>query len=80
MLLELLLFVVSALLLVWFYFCQGRHPSGFPPGPRATLPFIGDALAIGSLFVEGFDKLADKWVSHNTVLSCTVQSYLELVL
>ncbi len=29
------------------YFVEKRHPEGFPPGPRAPLPYLGDYAVLG---------------------------------
>ncbi len=57
-----LFFVILAILLVLYWFLvAARHPKGFPPGPRFSLPILGNALSIGSDLFEGTEKLRRKY-------------------
>ncbi len=56
--LALLILFATGVFLYWLSF---RHPKGFPDGPRFPLPIVGDALEVGSNFVEGFERLRQKY-------------------
>ncbi len=46
---------------VFLYWLSCRHPKGFPDGPRFPLPILGDILAVGGNFEEGFESLRQKY-------------------
>nr|AIL94129.1 cytochrome P450 CYP3032B1 [Tigriopus japonicus] len=59
-----MLFVVLLLflaVLIWWWTFKFLHPRGFPPGPRLSLPLLGDSLTLGSNIVDGLDKLRIKY-------------------
>ncbi len=60
MFLLLLSAVLALLASLWLLALRRRHPPGFPPGPRAPLPLIGDLAAVGNNLTEGFEALARK--------------------
>ncbi len=57
MLTLLFLFATAGIL----YWLSTRHPKGFPDGPRLPLPIVGDGLLVGSNFIEGFERLRQKY-------------------
>ena len=71
---SLLIFIV-ALFLAYLY---TRKPEGIPPGPRSTVPFIGDfPLLIGGDVIGTFRKLRQK---HGDVFSLYLGKDLNIVL
>ncbi len=56
-------FVITLLTLsVWWYRKKvWIYPDNFPPGPRAPLPILGDALSLGKDIPVGVDKLHEKY-------------------
>ncbi len=74
---NMLLFLLSALVaLSAWWVLRRRLPAGFPPGPRAPLPVLGDLLSVGTDLTRGYAALAEKygdivgfWIGHEkTVL------------
>jgi cytochrome P450 family 2 subfamily J len=55
--LSVLIILTATLAAYWVLVKPFKHPKGFPPGPRMTLPFIGDALAVKGNNVLGFRRL-----------------------
>ncbi len=56
----LVLIFVTAFLAYWLLYGT-RHPVGFPPGPKFSLPILGNGLDIGSNLPEGFEKLRQEY-------------------
>ena len=47
-------------LLTWYY-QKWTHPKGFPPGPRKTLPLVGDAYLLDKEVYKSFCDLATEY-------------------
>ncbi len=58
--LELIAIFVLALILYWFLVAT-KHPKDFPPGPRLTVPILGNALSIGKDLPLGMDRLRERY-------------------
>ena len=70
-----LLIFVTVLLLSYFY---TRKPEGIPPGPKYTLPFIGDLpVLLGKDFLAVFRKLRRE---HGNIFSLYIGKDLTIVL
>ncbi len=61
MLVTVVLIALSTLLFVWGRRQFWVYPRAFPPGPRASLPIIGEAYLLGKQYPEGLSKLHEKF-------------------
>ncbi len=57
----LLFCVVLVFLTAYWFLVATRLPKDFPPGPRFTLPVLGNALQLGWRMQTGIDRLAAKY-------------------
>ena len=57
---DVLLISFGILVIYWFLIAT-RHPKNFPPGPRWSLPVLGNALDIGTDMGVGFENLRLKY-------------------
>ena len=59
--LAIIFLIVLFLGTLWYYVKSFKHPKGFPPGPRLSLPIMGDAYILGEDFAFGFSSLIRKY-------------------
>ena len=59
--LSIIFLIVLFLGTLWYYVKSFKHPKGFPPGPRLSLPIMGDAYILGEDFAFGFTSLIRKY-------------------
>ncbi len=53
--------IFAALLVLYWFLVATRHPKDFPPGPRFTLPVLGNALSLGADISAGFERLRRRY-------------------
>ncbi len=49
--------VIFVTLSLYWFFVALKPPPKYPPGPKLTLPFLGDALIVGESFAECYKRL-----------------------